>query len=80
MRLKIFKRKNKNKKENTHVNMINEKKAFDMLMEIKYGKTYEEYLKEETKGMYLFEIQEFKRNLDKELTKVVRRIAYEMAR
>ena len=78
MRLKFLKRKNK--KRNTHVNMINEKKAFDMLMEIKHGKTYEEYLREETKGMYLFEIQEFKRNLDKELIKIIRRVAYEMAR
>ncbi len=80
MKFNIFKRKNKKKKENMSKFLKREKKAFDILMKIENGKTYDEYVREATKGMYLFEIKEFKRKLDKELLTVSRRIAHEMVR
>lgn len=80
MKFNIFKRKNKKKKENMSKFLKREKKAFDILMKIENGKTYDEYVREATKGMYLFEIKEFKRKLDKELLAISRRIAHEMVR
>lgn len=80
MKFNIFKRKNKKKKENMSKFLKREKKAFDILMKIENGKTYDEYVREATKGMYLFEIKEFKKNLDKELLTISRRIAHEMVR
>lgn len=80
MKFNIFKRKNKKKKENMSKFLKREKKAFDILMKIENGKTYDEYVREATKGMYLFEIKEFKRKLDKELLTISRRIAHEMVR
>lgn len=80
MKFNIFKRKNKKKKENMSKFLRREKKAFDILMKIETGKTYDEYVREATKGMYLFEIKEFKRKLDKELLTISRRIAHEMVR
>lgn len=80
MKFNIFKKKNKKKKTNWNKVAKVNKKTFDILMKIENGKTYDEYLKDATKGMYLFEIKEFKRQLDKELITIARRIAYEMVR
>lgn len=80
MKFNIFKRRNNKKKTNWNKVAKREKKAFDILMKIENGKTYDEYVKEVTKGMYLFEIKEFKRKLDKELITITRRIAHEMVR
>lgn len=80
MKFNIFKKRNKKKKTNWNKVAKVNKKTFDILMKIENGKTYDEYLKDATKGMYLFEIKEFKRQLDKELITIARRIAYEMVR
>lgn len=69
------------KKKNNKCNVVlDKKKAFDTVMQLEHGTTYDEYVKDLTKGMYLFEIQEFKRKLDKELTMKVRKMVYEMVR
>lgn len=76
MKLNILKKKNKNK----YNVVLDKKKAFDTVMQLEHGTTYDKYIKDLTKGMYLFEIQEFKRRLDKELTMKVRKMVYEMVR
>lgn len=70
-----MRRKNKiNKNKIVNKSNIDNKKSNNFIVRMMTGKSYDEFIKEETKGMFIFEKREFIKNLNivlKQMSKTI---------
>lgn len=73
-----MKTKNKVNKINTIKKNTNSKKTNNFIVRMMTGKSYDEFITEETKGMFIFEKKEFIKNLNIVLNQISKTIAKEV--
>lgn len=69
---------NKVNKINTIKKNTNSKKTNNFIVRMMTGKSYDEFITEETKGMFIFEKKEFIKNLNIVLNQIFKTIAKEV--
>ena len=69
---------NKLNKINTIKKNTNSKKTNNFIVRMMTGKSYDEFITEETKGMFIFEKKEFIKNLNIVLNQISKTIAKEV--
>lgn len=69
---------NKVNKINTIKKNTNSKKTNNFIVRMMTGKSYDEFITEETKGMFIFEKKEFIKNLNIVLNQISKTIAKEV--
>lgn len=69
---------NKKNKINTIKKNTNSKKTNNFIVRMMTGKSYDEFITEETKGMFIFEKKEFIKNLNIVLNQISKTIAKEV--
>lgn len=73
-----MKTKNKVNKINTIKKNTKSKKTNNFIVRMMTGKSYDEFITEETKGMFIFEKKEFIKNLNIVLNQISKTIAKEV--
>lgn len=73
-----MKTKNKVNKINTIKKNTDSKKTNNFIVRMMTGKSYDEFITEETKGMFIFEKKEFIKNLNIVLNQISKTIAKEV--